>query len=59
MQMPRFTVTVEEVVRHTITVEAEDESEAGRNAVESLIENGPEAFNSEVADRGVFVCLPA
>ena len=56
--MPKFVVTIEEVVRHTIEMEADDEAQAGADAINTLVQAGEEAFNTEVCERGVFLVLP-
>jgi hypothetical protein len=55
--MKKFTVTIEEVLRHTLTVEADSEEEASEIAMETLLQQGEDAFNSSVEDRSVYMVL--
>lgn len=57
--MPKFTVTIEETVRHTIQIEADHEEAAGERSLETLCSNGLESFITEVTAREVVLCLPA
>ncbi|WP_157657480.1 hypothetical protein [Burkholderia ubonensis] len=51
--MPKFHVTIEETVRHTIKIEGDDEDAAGDNALEALRRDGLASFSTEVAEREV------
>ncbi|MCW3587372.1 hypothetical protein [Burkholderia cenocepacia] len=57
--MPKFTVTIEEMVRHTIEIEGADKEAAGENALEALRSDGLGSFNTEVTEREVVACQPA
>lgn len=55
--MPKYLVSVEEVVRHTVPVEADSEEEAGEIAIEALIDDGSDAYFMGVEDRRVYMVL--
>ncbi|WP_325085975.1 hypothetical protein [Burkholderia contaminans] len=57
--MPKFTVTIEEMVRHTIEIEGTDKEAAGENALEALRRDGLGSFSTEVAEREVVACQQA
>ena len=57
--MPTFAVTIEEMVRHTITIEADDVDTARENALKVLLNEGEAPFNSEVKEREAILCLLA
>lgn len=59
--MPKFNVTLEEICRYTITVEAENEQQAVAAAEEEFVqsENPWADFVSEVTERETFMVLPA
>jgi ABC-type proline/glycine betaine transport system ATPase subunit len=57
--MPKFTVTIEEMVRHTIEIEGTDQEAAGENALEALRRDGLRSFSTEVTEREVVACHQA
>ncbi|MDR5839376.1 hypothetical protein [Caballeronia sp. LZ034LL] len=54
--MPKYRVSVEEVILHVVDVEAGTEQEAGQIAIDAVIEDDRSHF-MEVSDRGVKMCL--
>jgi len=59
--MPKFNVTIEETCRYTMTVEAQDEEQAGLVAEDTVVncEEPWMDFIAEVTDRRTFVVMKA
>lgn len=55
--MAKFLVSINEVARYTVPVEADTEDEARTIAVESIIEDGAGKYFTGVEDRNVYMVL--
>jgi hypothetical protein len=57
--MAKFTVTVEEEIRYTMEVEAENEDEAGAAAIEMVVQSSDpfKDFIASVEEREVFMVV--
>jgi hypothetical protein len=55
--VPKYLVSVEEVVRHTVEVTADDEGDAGEVAIQALIDDGSNAYFMSIEDRRVYMVL--
>lgn len=56
-KVPKYLVSVEEVVRHTVPVEADSEEEAGEIAIEAVVNSPDEEFFMSIEDRYVYCTL--
>lgn len=55
--MPAFIVTVEEVIRYTVEVEADDEESAGQAAKEYVADDSGNIPNQGLEERSVYMVM--